>query len=165
VTYVLYERRDNPIFCPILNMLALAFADRAFKEEGIWKPEDIDSLVIPDYKERLVLDWRPEVMETPIFRTKGKDWEISASEAWSYADFNYYMKRLGVLAGYPQISRRMRCAEVQQMQWTVSTPIAGLRQFRLLIPNRRRRYRCAAESDHGACKFPSILPPLSKPEY
>ena len=103
MTYVLYERRDNPIFCPILNMLALAFTGRAFREGGIRKPEDIDSLVIPDYKERLVLDWRPEVMETPIFRTKREDGEISATEAWSYADFNYYLKRLGVLAGYPQI--------------------------------------------------------------
>jgi len=40
-------------------------------------------------------------METPIFRRQ-MNGEISATKAWTYADFNYYLKRMGFLAGYSQ---------------------------------------------------------------
>ena len=59
MTYVLYERWDNLIFCPILNMLALAFADGAFKEKGIQKPEDIYS-------------WRSQISKDDFFLTGGR---------------------------------------------------------------------------------------------
>jgi hypothetical protein len=35
------------MFCPIMNLLALAFADGAFKEDGIKTPEDLFKLEIP----------------------------------------------------------------------------------------------------------------------
>ena len=67
MTYVLYERRDSPIFSPIMNLLALAFADNAFKKSGIEKPEDLFSLEIPHFKESLAIQWKPGCLETPTF--------------------------------------------------------------------------------------------------
>ena len=47
------------MFCPIMSLLALAFADNAFKEMGIEKPEDLFSLEIPHFKESLAIQWKP----------------------------------------------------------------------------------------------------------
>ncbi|KAI5789795.1 hypothetical protein FPQ18DRAFT_261175, partial [Pyronema domesticum] len=106
VTYVLYERRDSPIFCPVLNMLALAFADNAFKEEGITRPEDIYNIQIPIFRETLSIQWKPEILETPVFQDATRKPEagdvVSDSDAWSFAGFNYYLKRFGDIAGFPQ---------------------------------------------------------------
>jgi hypothetical protein len=106
VTYVLYERRDSPIFCPVLNMLALAFADNAFKEEGITRPEDIYNIQIPIFRETLSIQWKSEILETPVFQDATRKPEagdvVSDSDAWSFAGFNYYLKRLGEIAGFPE---------------------------------------------------------------
>jgi hypothetical protein len=102
---VLYERRDSPIFCPILNMLALAFADNAFKEKGITRPEDIFNLNIPNFKETLSIHWKPEILETPVFQVvsdKVTVDDISENDYWDFTGFNRYLKRLGGLAGFPQ---------------------------------------------------------------
>ena len=99
---MLYERRDTPIFCPVMCLLALAFADNAFKVSGIERPEDLFSLTIPHFKESLAVQWRPECMETPIFRRQVNG-AICNSTPWAYTDFNHGLKRLGVLAGYSQV--------------------------------------------------------------
>lgn len=85
-----------------MNLLALAFADSAFKEGGIRKPEDLYGLEIPDFKESLSVQWKPEIRETPIFRRQKGD-DICTSTPLGFSDFSYYLKRLGVLSGYPQI--------------------------------------------------------------
>ena len=51
-----------------MGLLALAFADNAFKESGIQKPEGLFSLKIPHFKKSLAIQSRPEILETPIFR-------------------------------------------------------------------------------------------------
>jgi hypothetical protein len=84
-----------------MSLLALAFADNAFKEEGIQCPEDLYTLEIPHFKETLAIQWKPELLETPIFRRQVKG-DISHSIPWNYSDFNYCIKRLGFLSGYPQ---------------------------------------------------------------
>ena len=68
MTYILYKRRDHPMFCPIMSPLALAFADSAFKKEGIQCLEDLYTLEIPHFKEMLGIQWKPALLETPIFR-------------------------------------------------------------------------------------------------
>lgn len=84
-----------------MNLLALAFSDNAFKEGGIQKPEDLYSLEIPSFKESLSIQWKPEIVETPVFRRQVGD-NICPTTPMAYSDFNYYLGRLGVLAGYPQ---------------------------------------------------------------
>ena len=39
------------MFCPIMRLFALAFADNAFKELGIKEPEDLFSLEIPFFRD------------------------------------------------------------------------------------------------------------------
>ena len=91
------------MFCPIRNLLALAFVDNAFKESGIKKPEDLFSLEIPHFKESLTIQWRPGCLEIPIFRRQVNDTlAICDSTPFAFTDFNYCIKRLGVLSGYPQ---------------------------------------------------------------
>ena len=71
-----------------MGLLALAFADNAFKESGIEKPEDLFSLEIPHFKKSLAIQWRPEVMGTPIFRHQVNG-DICNSTPWAFSDFNY----------------------------------------------------------------------------
>ena len=74
-----------PIFCPVMGLLALAFADNVFKVSGIEKPEDLFSLTIPHFKESLAFQWSPEYI-TPIFRRQVNG-VICNSTPWAYADF------------------------------------------------------------------------------
>ena len=66
MTYILYEQRDNPMFCPVMSLLALAFADNALKETGIEKLKDLFSLEIPHFRESLAIQWKPGCLETSI---------------------------------------------------------------------------------------------------
>ena len=109
-----------PIFCPVMGLLALAFADNAFKVSGLGKPEDLFSLTIPHFTEPLAFQWSPEGMQTPIFRRQVNG-VICNSTAWAYTDFNHCLKRLGFLAGYPQDLG----SYAQPMPWTVQYPWWG----------------------------------------
>ena len=40
IIFMLMDVPTNPVFCPILSLIALAFADDAFANEGIRTPED-----------------------------------------------------------------------------------------------------------------------------
>ena len=72
-----------------------------FKESVIEKPEDLFSLEIPYFKESLAIQWRPEIMETPVFRRQVNG-DICNSTPWTFSNFNCSIKRLGFLSGYPQ---------------------------------------------------------------
>ena len=67
MTYILYEWRDGPMFCPIMSLSALAFANNAFMEMGIEKPEDLFSLEIPHFKESLAIQWKPGCLKNTYF--------------------------------------------------------------------------------------------------
>jgi hypothetical protein len=69
--------------------------------DGIKRPEDLYSLNIPNFKETLKIRWKEEMMETPVFRRQQGD-QICPTTPLVYSDLNQYLKRLGVLAGYPQ---------------------------------------------------------------
>ena len=43
MTRVLYERRDTPIFCPVMCHLALAFADNAPKDPYLSKATEAEA--------------------------------------------------------------------------------------------------------------------------
>lgn len=66
--FVFHERDDNLAFCPILHILALGFANDAFKSEWIRHPEDISTLEVPLYLEGVPLEWKPSKLEIPLFR-------------------------------------------------------------------------------------------------
>lgn len=67
VTFVFYEHHCL-MFCPILYMLSLAFADNAFDFDDIQNAQDTYNLNIPKCKESLQFKWKDEWMSRPIFR-------------------------------------------------------------------------------------------------
>ncbi|KAL6712955.1 hypothetical protein ACLMJK_009510 [Lecanora helva] len=67
VTFVFYEH-DCLLFCPVLNMLGLAFADNAFECDVIQGIQDIYEHKIPDFKESTQLKWKDDWLPRPIFR-------------------------------------------------------------------------------------------------
>ena len=138
------------MFCPIINLLAPAFTDNAFKGSGIQKPEDLFSLEIPHSKEPLAIQWKPGCLETPIFRRQVNN-TICNSTPWAFTDFNYCIKRLGFLSGYPQMltSYLLRRGAENAIDYTLLS--AQAERYRLLTLSRPAGHGSPAEPDNGPC--------------
>lgn len=54
-------------YCPILQIISYAFRDEAFANTAL-TPETIWRLRVPDYLASLPLQWKPEVLDTPLLR-------------------------------------------------------------------------------------------------
>lgn len=52
-----FHEEDSLVFCPIIYLLALAFADDAF-EANLTTPDEIYNFVIPNESDRLRLRWK-----------------------------------------------------------------------------------------------------------
>ena len=91
-------------------------------------------------------------METPIFRRKVNG-VICDSTPWAFTDFNYCLRRLGVLAGYPQelSSHALRRGAANAVDCTViSREVKKDRS--LLMQPRPTGYGSPEEPDNGSCK-------------
>ena len=62
-----YNNDGNLICNPVMYIIALAFADNAF-ENNFNCPEEIYRLVVPPESDRIRLQWKDSLAETPIFR-------------------------------------------------------------------------------------------------
>ena len=103
IIFMLMDVPTNPIFCPILPLIALAFADDAFANEGIRTPADLFRLRVEDPgKNHLEVPWKASILDTPVFRSvePGKSY-ISTTTSLKYADSDYRLRRLGMFAGFP----------------------------------------------------------------
>jgi hypothetical protein len=68
----------------------------------------ISELEIPPGYEQLPLHLKPEMAGIPVFRKSVRTpygWEISPDQPLPYTTLLKWMKRLGVLTGFPQITR------------------------------------------------------------
>ena len=68
----------------------------------------ISELDIPPGYEQLPLHLKPEMADIPVFRKSIRTpygWEISPNQPLPYTTLLKWMKRLGVLTGFPQITR------------------------------------------------------------
>jgi hypothetical protein len=104
-TFVLPEIIFDPslILSPHVALLGLIFADNAFLAPSLTSAEDIP----PGY-EQLPLHLKPEMADIPVFRKSVRTpygWEISPDQPLPYTTLLKWMKRLGVLTGFPQITR------------------------------------------------------------
>ena len=103
IIFMLIDVPTNPVFCPILPLIALAFADDAFANEGIRTPADLFRLRVEDpNRNYLEVPWKASILDAPIFRSvgPGKSY-ISKTMSLKYTDFDYHPKRLGMFAGFP----------------------------------------------------------------
>ena len=126
---MLYERRDAPIFCPVMAFLTLAFAGNS-----------------------LAIRWKPECMDTPVFRRQVNG-VICDSTPWAYSDFNHCLKRFGILAGYPQepSSYALRRGAANAVDCTV-IPGEVKKYPSLLIQPRPTGFGSPKEPDNGSRK-------------
>ena len=103
IIFMLMDVPTNPVFYPILPLIAFAFADDAFASGGIRTPADLFRLRVEDPdKNHLEVPWKASILDTPVFRSvePGKSY-ISKTISLKYADFDYHLKRLGISAGFP----------------------------------------------------------------
>lgn len=103
--FIFHERDDSLAFCPILHVLALAFADKAFLSEWLQSPNDISNIDIPPYLNSVPLEWKPEVAAKPILRaaTRGEyGWTTSDSAGLGASYLLEQTERLAEDAGFEQ---------------------------------------------------------------
>jgi len=103
--YILYERDDNLAFCPILHVLALAFADHAFKSDWLRSPCDIERINVPEFLMSVPLEWKDEMQAIPLLRNSCRSsygTECSPNAGLPYVIANMHTVRLGKSAGFKE---------------------------------------------------------------
>jgi hypothetical protein len=109
-TFLLPEIIFDPslILSPHVALLGLIFADNAFLAPSLTSAERISELDIPPGYEQLPLHLKPALANIPVFRKSIKTpygWKISSDQQLPYTTLLKWMKRLGMLTGFPQITR------------------------------------------------------------
>ena len=109
-TFPLLEIIYDPslILSPHVALLGLILADDAFLAPNLTSAEKISELDIRPGYEQLPLHLKPSMANIPVFRKSIKTlygWEISPDQQLPYSTFLPWMKKLGVLTGFPQITR------------------------------------------------------------
>jgi hypothetical protein len=95
------------VLSPHVALLGLILADEAFLAPNLKSAEKIGGLDIRPGYEQLPLHLKPEKANIPVFRKSIKTlygWEISPDQL-PYSALLAWMKKLGVLTGFPQITR------------------------------------------------------------
>ena len=104
-TTYLFRLEDDPIFCPVTHLLAIAFDDDVFEAESLRSAEQIFGFVIDGPVESIQLRWKPEKLKQPIFRQAvrtGDGFSILFYKTLTYPTFNYYIQRLGCATGFEE---------------------------------------------------------------
>jgi hypothetical protein len=96
------------LLSPHVLLLGLIFADEAFAAPNLATAEQLSGLDIRPGYEQLPLLLKPSMANIPVFRKSVKTlygWEISPDEPLPYSTLLHWVKDLGVLTGFPQITR------------------------------------------------------------
>ena len=96
------------ILSPHAFLLGLIFADRAFKAPNLTSPEQLAKLYVEPGRNELPLPLRSDMDNIPVFRKAVKTlhgWEISPNLQLPYSTVAPWMKKLGAITGFRQISR------------------------------------------------------------
>ena len=96
--FILHETRSDPILCPVMNLLALAFADDAF--ECLRSPQDLMILKVPAQRQSLELKWKDVMLDEFVFRASDPN-QVITSKPLSYNSYRYNLREAGVKAGFP----------------------------------------------------------------
>jgi hypothetical protein len=89
-------------YCPITYILALAHADRAFKNERL-TPEYILRLRVPPRLQTLPIVWKEEMLRVPLLRhieNTPYGVRVHPEKPMNYDTSNNLLKQLGKDAGY-----------------------------------------------------------------
>lgn len=113
-------------YCPIQQIVSYAFRDKAFANTAL-TPELIWRLRVPDHLPSLPLQWKPEVLRTPLLRQVYRTeygLELHPSLPMSYAATREGMRELGRDAKFEgdltlYIHRRWTANEVNRKSETL----------------------------------------------
>ena len=86
----------------------LIFDDQAFAAPSLTTPERVSMLEIEPGYNQLPLPMKPEMADTPIFRSAIRTlygWTISPSKPLTYAVVRSSMRRIGQITGFKQVTR------------------------------------------------------------
>ncbi|KAF3077820.1 hypothetical protein TWF102_004622 [Orbilia oligospora] len=102
VTFIMYQLDEIATlpFCPVLNFLALAFADDAFLDFST--PEDLFSLEISEFRNGQVYHFKDSVLEQPILRRASRDGASLTERPWSDDDYRAILSKCGMKAGFKE---------------------------------------------------------------
>ena len=101
-TIIIDSQRDDPMFCLVDHMISLALFDDAFEAESATNVRNIFNADVPEGKSSLVLKWKREALDRPVFTEPARDNE---EETWSKPrpmlarTWSNYLRRLGREAG------------------------------------------------------------------
>jgi len=90
--------QNEPIFCPLTHLIALAVDDNAFENPKIQSVEQVFDLKVEGPVQSTILYWKPGIRKAPIFRHPAKFG--TERRPLSAALFQFYLGRLGRMAGF-----------------------------------------------------------------
>lgn len=96
---------DSLIFDAVALMITIAIVDDAFEHEVISIKALFQKRVLPP-RRSLHLKWKKEMLKVPIFRQavpSPQGVRTAPGKALRYYTYLYYLQRLGLLVGFPQL--------------------------------------------------------------
>ncbi|KAK6609654.1 FluG domain-containing protein [Botrytis cinerea] len=101
-TVFFFTEIDDPIFCPITHLIALALADNAFEAPSLSTPELVFEHKIHGPIFCTPLNWKAEKLKTPIFRRYKATSPDSLPTPLPYSQFRDCLNRLGCATGFQE---------------------------------------------------------------
>ncbi|KAI1676344.1 DUF3435 domain containing protein [Pyrenophora tritici-repentis] len=96
------------LFSPHVFLLGLLFYDRAFAAYNLTSPEELSRLKIPPGRNELPLRLNRTLDNIPVFRKAlqtSNGWEISPNEPLPYSTLLPWIRTLGEITGFAQVTR------------------------------------------------------------
>ncbi|KAF7944137.1 hypothetical protein EAE96_010541 [Botrytis aclada] len=101
-TVFFFTEIDDPIFCPITHLIALALADNAFEAPSLSTPKLVFEHKIHGPIFCTPLNWKAEKLKTPIFRRYKATSPDSLTAPLPYSQFRDCLNRLGCATGFQE---------------------------------------------------------------
>lgn len=97
---------DDPVFCPVLQFLALAFADQAFATDNLRSAKQLQNARVQPPLNCQIFQWKELILDIPMFRQPvqvAKGMRTSPDRTWQYDHFHPSLKTLGLATGFKEI--------------------------------------------------------------
>lgn len=97
---------DDTVFCPVLQFLALAFADQAFATDDLRLAKQLQNARVQPPLNCQIFQWKESILDIPVFRQPVQVAEgvrTSPDRAWQYDQFHPSLKILGLATGFREI--------------------------------------------------------------
>jgi hypothetical protein len=99
---------ETLLFSPHVFLLGLLFYDRAFAAYNLTSSEELSRLTIPPGRNDLPLRLNRTLDNVPVFRKAVRTlhgWEISPNEPLPYSTLLPWIRTLGEVTGFSQVTR------------------------------------------------------------